>query len=375
MSRWSTLLARSVNRLDSGFDRVRYRLADRFGKDALVAFPYLTYGTRERLFVKGRVLVARSIEPAREDASLWENLKNAYRRFESDEVPYAEVELRFGDSSVRAVADDEGYFESWLEPAAPLPPDHAYVQQVEVELISPLRAYQTETLTTASVIVPSERAEFGVISDMDDTVLQTGATSVISMARKVLFGNARTRMPFEGVDAFYRALHRDLNPIFYVSSSPWNLYDVLVEFLDLNDIPLGPVLLRDWGVTATELLPTSHGTHKLETIEAILVTYPDLPFLLIGDSGQEDPEIYTEIVRRHGEQITGIYIRDVSGNAERSDEIAALADEVSATGQELLLVPDTVTAARHAARHGGIPAEAIEEIAAAKSENEQRDIL
>jgi len=375
MSRWSNYLTKAVNALDTNIDKVRYKLSERFGKDALVAFPYITYGTKDKLFVKGRVLEARNIQPADEDDSLWENFKSAYQRFETDEVPYATVKLSFGDISKTVEADDEGYFESWLELSAPLPEDHAYMQEVDVELISPIREEQVQTHFTASVIVPGKDAEFGVISDMDDTVLQTGATSIMSMAKKTLFGNAKTRLPFEGVNAFYQALHRDKNPIFYVSSSPYNLYDVLVEFLDINDIPAGPLMLRDWGVSADELLPTSHGSHKIDSIEQILTTYPDLSFLLIGDSGQEDPEIYKEIVSKYPEQITGVYIRDVSEDAARDKEVQALADELAKINEELLLVPDTITAAKHAVANGGIPAEAIASIEQAKAEDEQEPIV
>jgi phosphatidate phosphatase APP1 len=370
---WSRYLAHTVHQLERGIDSVRYRLSERFSKDEVVPFPYLTYGNEDRLLVRGRVLQARAIEPAREDASLWENLKNAYRRFESDEAPFAEVELGFGDLRARVVADEEGYFEQWLDLPEPLPADRDVLQHVDVALLSPLRDGQGVARSRATVVVPDRCAEFGTISDVDDTVLRSGATNVLRMASKVLFGNARTRLPFEGVGALYRALHRDVNPIFYVSSSPWNLYDVLVEFFDIHGIPLGPIVLRDWGIRATELLPTSHGSHKLDAIASILTTYPQLPFLLIGDSGQEDPEIYTEVVRRFGEQIVGIYIRDVTGRTERSDEIEALAAEVARTGQEQRLVPDTVTAARHAVEQGRISEGALVEIAEAKLADEGRD--
>ena len=69
------------------------------------------------------------------------------------------------------------------------------------------------------------------------------------------------RLPFPGVAAFLRALYAgagggERNPLFYVSSSPWNIYDLLSEFFSLNDIPIGPVLfLRDWGLTDVELVP------------------------------------------------------------------------------------------------------------------------
>ena len=372
MSRWTRYLAKAVSKTDHGIDKLRYKLNERFGRDELVAFPYLTYGKKDRFYIKGRVLEVRNIQPAREDASFWENFKNAYKRFESDEMPYARVRLHYQDTELNLEADDEGYFEGWLELPQALSDDHDYIQTLTVELISPMRERQVETMFEASVIVPGAHAKFGVISDMDDTVLQTGATSIRSMAKKTLFGNAMTRLPFEGVDAFYAALHDGQNPIFYVSSSPWNLYDVLVEFLDINGIPAGPLMLRDWGSSPTELLPTSHGTHKLDVIQQILDTYPELKFILIGDSGQEDPEIYTKIVTANPNRILGIYIRDVSQKAERDAQIQELAKKLEAEGHSLMLVPDTVTAATHAAQQGWIDESGIPKVQEAKAEDEQQ---
>jgi phosphatidate phosphatase APP1 len=216
-----------------------------------------------------------------------------------------------------------------------------------------------------------------VISDLDDTVVQTGATSLLRMARTVFLSNARTRLPFPGVAAFYRALQHGagespFNPVFYVSSSPWNLHDLLTEFLVLRKIPLGPLMLRDWGISAQEALPTGHAGHKLEAIRRILDLFPALPFLLIGDSGQEDPEIYHRVVHDHPDRILAVYIRNVTPRPERAAAIRALAEEVEAAGSTLLLDDDTLGAARHAAERGWITPAALEEVAA-ESRAEHRD--
>jgi phosphatidate phosphatase APP1 len=377
MARFARYLARAVGAIDDGVDSVRYRLAERFAREALVAFPYLSYGTDTRLYILGRVLEVRNIQPAEESASLWQNFRDAYRRFSSNEAPHAQVLVRHHgtDTAQRFVADAEGYFGGWLELAQPLPPEHAYLQPTEVELLAPLRERQRDTRFAGHAVVPDARARFGVISDIDDTVLKTGATSLLTMTRKTLLGNARTRLPFEGVDAFYQALHReggaDTNPIFYVSSSPWNLYDLLIEFLDVNEIPAGPLLLRDWSMNPLELLSMRHAEHKLQAIEQILATYPDLPFILIGDSGQEDPEIYAQVLRDFPGRILDIYIRDVTPNPERDRQIQELAAEAEGSGANLVLVPDTVTAARHALGRGWIAPEDIPEVARAKAEDEQ----
>ncbi len=375
MGRWGSVLANLGYQVERQVDGTKHRFWGRYGRDALVVAPYLTYGTREKLFIKGRVLENENLSPAGEGDTLWDNLRNTWKRFESDEIRGARVRVTFGEAVTETVTDEEGFFELWLPVS--LPEAHDYLQEVDLELLAPLRPKQTDVHFTTEVVVPAHTARFGVISDVDDTVLQTGATDLLSAAKKTFLGNARTRLPFEGVAGFYKALHQgthgDVNPLFYVSSSPWNLYDVLVEFFELNDIPIGPLMLRDWGLTPDELLPTSHGAHKLEVIRNILETYPQLPFILIGDSGQEDPEIYHEIVHSHPNRILGIYIRDVSNKAGRKEAIQALAEEVSRDRTELVLIPDTVSAAQHAAERGWISTDAVPEVQEAKAEDERAE--
>lgn len=345
MGSWKTCFHKLLYQVENKVDRTKHRIWRPYLRNELMIFPYLGYGTAEALYLKGRVLEDKGISNPADDASIWKYLFDSYKRFDSDEIPNARIKARFQAQQQEVRTNHEGYFDVRLQLDTPLK-QPAYLQEVELELLSPLPVNQRETLTTGTVIIPSEEAEFGVISDMDDTVLKTGATNLLTMVKKTLFGNARTRLPFEGVAAFYAALHHDRNPLFYVSSSPWNLYDLLVDFLDINDIPLGPLMLRDWGITETGFVPSSHGAHKLDSIENILRTYSHLPFILIGDSGQEDPEIYYEVVRSFPERILGIFIRDVSPADERDNAINKLAKEVIQDGNKLFLVHDTIEAAK-----------------------------
>jgi phosphatidate phosphatase APP1 len=133
------------------------------------------------------------------------------------------------------------------------------------------------------------------------------------------------------------------------------MYDTLEEFLAIQYIPAGPLLLRDWGFSPTgPQSPLRHRAHKIATIRQILDTYPALPFLLIGDSGQEDPEIYREVVRLYPNRILAMYIRNIRRSARRMRVIQALANEVAAAGSTLVLADDTPAAAHHAATQGWI---------------------
>lgn len=188
------------------------------------------------------------------------------------------------------------------------------------------------------------------------------------MARTVLLGNARTRLPLAGVAEFYRALFRgsdqkSSNPLFYISNSPWSLYDLLCDFFDLHHFPISPVLfLRHWDFTKKDNLPMRKHAHKLASARAMLDLFQHLPFILIGDSGENDPEIYAELVRQYPERIRAIYIRNASRKLQRPVEIHALAEKVLQAGSTLILADSTLPFAQHAAQQGWITPAFLDEI-------------
>ena len=345
--------------------RVIERVVDR---DALHVVGYRGYASADRALVLGRVLQNEGIGAADPSHSRWRNLVDALKRIESDPQPFAIVRARLGASEKEFVADDEGYLREWIPLAEPLgtPGWHP------VPLVLQRQAPGPSATTSAPVLLPPASAAFGVISDMDDTVLQSRVTNFLRAARLLLLENARTRLPFPGVAAFYRALVAGTgggagNPIFYVSSSPWNIYDVIADFLEAQEIPAGPLLLRDWDLRG---MGGRHHRHKSQHIAEILETYPGLPFVLVGDSGQEDPEIYSAIVREHPGRILAIYIRDVSKDPVRIAAIGALADQVREGGTPLVLADDTLAAARHAAEHGWIREDALGDVGEEKRADE-----
>jgi len=190
-----------------------------------------------------------------------------------------------------------------------------------------------------------------------------------------MLGNARTRLPFPGVAAFYRALRNgasgdEKNPIFYVSSSPWNIYDVITEFMDIQKIPKGPLVLRDWDINLSALSGARHFDHKGVAIRNVMGLYPSMKFILIGDTSQHDPEIYRQIVGEFPERVSCIYIRDVNKNAERKASVAKLASECLNAGSTLVLAEDTLGAAKHAVEQGWIREESLPDIHEEKKADE-----
>jgi len=363
MSSLKTLLARSGKRLDTSVDEIRSRLRRRLhiGYGPVFILPYRSYGLVDQVLVMGRVIEQRTTILTEDDDSWWDNLVNMYRRFASREISGVPLRIRYGEDQVDTVTDAEGYFRAKLPLTLPLQFPGWF--NVNVSIITPAAYGKDDVAAEAEVMIPPSDGDFGVISDIDDTVVLTHATNMLKMARMVFLKNARSRLPFPGVAAFYKALHlgpkgNGSNPIFYVSSSAWNVYDLLIDFLAHNEIPSGPLLLADYGLDHTSFPFASHDTHKLTQIEDILKTYPNMRFILIGDSGQRDHAIYQGINEIYPGRILAIYLRDVQWlTLDSSNKTATI--ETLPNGVEIILAPNTAAAASHAAAHGFIAAAAL----------------
>lgn len=370
MHGWKKVVAVIATNVEERFDEAKFRLQQRLGLGKLLIVPYIGYGTAQSIHLKGRVLRDKGIGVATDNDSIWTNLVNMYKRYESDEIPHALVRAQFGDKQLEVVADEEGYFSCDFVLDTPLKADAVWYD-VELKLIDyPGKALnpekEQEVSATGKVIVPPPAAQFGVISDIDDTVMRTDMLNLFSMASNTFLNNSRTRLPFEGVAAFYDALRRGViedasNPIFYVSSSPWNLYDLIADFFVVRGIPNGPLFLVDLGIDRDKLLAPGHHKHKTETIQTLLDTYPELPFILIGDSGQKDPEIYLEVAQKNPGRIRTIYIRDVTAT-KRDLQIKTIMEQVHLLGTEMLFLEDTLAASKHALERGYIRPQEMSEI-------------
>ena len=351
-NRWSRLLAAAMARTEDGVDTVRRLVGSALAPSGPPRpLLYRSFGTAQGVRVIGRVVRDAEDRPAAAGDGPVRNLLAAVRRFESEEVRGATVRIRYGDRAAMMTTDAEGYFDGWLDGPPPLP--GAQWQPVSADVVAPEGA-----TATGLALVPPGSARISVISDLDDTVIRTGVGNLLQLAASALLANARTRLPFAGVAEFYRGLADGVggdegNPISYVSSGPWHLHEVVVEFLESRRIPLGPVQLRDWGTDRERVLSGGHRMHKLAAIDRVAAAWPKLPMILVGDSGQHDPEVYVEAARRYGGRVRAIYIRDVTG-PERRAAVVQLCKTAVELGAEMLLAPDTASAAAHAASRGWI---------------------
>lgn len=329
---------RWVLALERGWDTARLRRRSPGPPAHFRIDTYIGHGSSEGVVARGRVLDNPPTSAAVEGEGAGAAIRRTLREFVTDELPGVRLQVTIGGVTARTVTDAEGYFLVRLT----VPPDRLVSPWTTgtVRLDGEYRGLRTAPPEPLRVRVPGQQARFGVLSDIDDTILQTGVQRVANMVRQTITGSALTRTPFPGSPELYDDLAAEVNPVFYVSSSPWNLHAFLIAFLEHRGFPIGPVLLRDLVGTA------AGGEPKHDRIREILALHPRLPFVLIGDSGERDPEIYADIVREHPGRILAVYIREVrldpgDGRVERISD--GWAEDVP-----FVLAADTDAVRRHA---------------------------
>jgi phosphatidate phosphatase APP1 len=329
--------------------------------DQVLITPYRSYGTHSHLYILGRVLDNEPLKIV-QDSSFFKTLKTTYKQFDTFEIPDAEIELVLpGKVNATTKSDAEGYFlfDDYIEQDLAEHADEEGWLDYELYYRGPV-GKKTEVLESpfkGQFLIPKTEAEYGVISDIDDTILHTGVTSFLKwrLLKNSLLTNAFKRIPLKGAADFYSKLHlgksgKNKNPMFYLSNSPWNLYEYLTLFLDHNAFPKGPILLRNFRTPFDRSIKPEK-PHKQKEIANILKTYPDLKFILIGDSGEHDASIYTEIAEQHPDRILAIYLRSVKHKKQMA-HVHSIIDDFKTT--PVLMVHTSEEAEEHARENGFI---------------------
>lgn len=328
-------------------------------KDKLQIIAFQTYGTNKHLYARGRALEDEEIDLSEKGflSLLW----NTYKRFETDEIHDTPITITLADKRIiRGRTDNEGYYliDETLENLRHLANDEGWLSyRISYSDTALKREILHENQFPGEMLIPSKNADFGVISDIDDTILHTGVVSSLKwrVILNTVFRNAIHRKPLEGAADFYHLLHRGksgkkANPIFYVSHSPWNLYRYLELFLKTNNFPKGPIILRkmsSFGYRKSK----SRMPQKQKEITNILETYLNLRFILIGDSGEYDADIYINIAQSYPNRIAAIYLQSVP-DRKRMQRISQLLENYKDT--PTLIVRKSEEAMVHARQNGFI---------------------
>lgn len=309
---------------------LKLRLEDKLGfLRNLCIVPYHGHGTQTTLQIKGRVLEAPGLEEKlSKPGRRLHNFLSMVRNLTSDEIPGALLRAEFAGQEHEVYTDSEGYFmvNLWL-PGQPLSSGWHEVKLTLVDAIG-----SSTPTATARALVPPEDADFMVVSDLDDTVIESSVFNRLTHIKLTLFKDAAGRTPVEGVAPLYQKLVKGPsgngnNPIFYLSRSGWNLNQLFEDFLAHHGLPPGPMYLRDLAFREAKSIALGSEHHKLDHIRALLRTYERLPLVLIGDSGQGDPENYWQIAMENPERVKAIYLHDV-GKKRRDREVELIARDL-----------------------------------------------
>jgi phosphatidate phosphatase APP1 len=327
------------------------KIKRRIGKlDTVKVEPLYAFGNEKKILFKARVVESYKQSKPAPGKTYLHNILAALRRYAGSSVPEAHVKVTYHGQTKTLGSDAEGIiscsFENSFDEAKGK--DRICFSLTPEEGIKPER----EKVCIDVFRYPSDH-DSGIISDIDDTVLISHATRIGKKLWLSVSKNAYTRRPFPGVSNFYKALaHGGENPVFYVSSSDWNLFDMIRDFLNYRNIPHGPLLLKDLHVDLRNIWKSGGGNHdhKLEKVEMLMDLYPGMKFILIGDSGQHDPELYAEVMEKHPGRVKAVYIREIKTVSwQRRRLLEAKVKDPEAP--DIIFVGNTQQAIEHAGTH------------------------
>lgn len=223
-----------------------------------------------------------------------------WRHLMTLEHPHTDVQIAVGDASVTATTDASGIVDVQVELDQPLDPGTA---RAHLE-VSGRDAVQ------ASIHAFADGPVRGVVCDIDDTAWVTGLAHPFRAAWRTLRGTSGSRRSVPGMaDLIAETVRGELAPgVVYVSNGPWNFVGAITHFLELQEFPAGAVLLTDWGVTPTRWFRDGK-EHKRTTIARLMEDLPHVTWVLVGDDGEHDPEIYEAAAQAHPGRVDAIVLR------------------------------------------------------------------
>ncbi len=345
-------LKKSIHLIERGIDGVRDHVWKlKVGSENCKIMIYHGYQVENYLCCSGRLIKEKEIKEAQESDDFVTNAVRMFQLLNTREIKFQNVTLKVGTEQFDQVTDEEGYFNFKVELE-----DSSEANDLWRKVELSVKFNDGEAVEQGWVQLKQPTAQFGVISDIDDTIMQSDVPNIVQLIKNTFGKNAKTRLAFPGVTELYQAFvngqsDRPTNPIFYLSNGPWNFFEFLNHFMEINEIPRGTFMLRDYGIDHHKFLKDDQ--HKVESIRTILNDFQDLPFILIGDSGEHDAQYYQSIVEGFKGRIKAVYIRDVTDD-EKDKIVRDIASEVTHSGVPMYLVSNSFEIAEHAAGKGWI---------------------
>ena len=289
-------------RVEMFLDRRAERLFRALGwKERVIA--YTGYANPDAARVVGRVILAPewALSPLGRAAEEFLR-RRGWRNFFSAGCVHARYRIAFGTAEVRGTTDRGGYIDHRVR-------GHGQPVGWQRGEVSTEGGAGTPV---AIQVVPADET-FGIVSDIDDTILTTMLPRPMIAAWNSFIRTESARLAVPGMAVLYRRLleNHPRSPVVYVSTGAWNTHGFLTRFMGRHRYPLGPMLLTDWGPTNTGWFRSGQ-EHKRNALLQLSVDFPPIRGLLVGDDGQHDPHLYRDFTRANPDRVRAIAIRELT---------------------------------------------------------------
>ncbi|MCW4459672.1 App1 family protein [Microbacterium sp. MPKO10] len=282
-------------RLDDAFLAWRAKRAIKRGLEP-TAVTYTGYGSTTWVRVLGRVLYTHR---GREKEAT--SRTRGWRSFTSIPVVSSAVTIDIAGTRHEVVADRGGVIDAVI--SAEMEPGWQTIQM----------SAQGSDPVTSDVYIVDPDTRVGVISDIDDTVMVTALPRPFVAAWNTFVLDEHARTPVPGMAVLLDRLSR-MNggcPVIYLSTGAWNIAPAITRFLSRHLYPAGALLLTDWGPTHDRFFRSGR-EHKHESLRRLANEFPDIKWILVGDDGQHDEELYSAFASELPDNVSAVAIRQLS---------------------------------------------------------------
>jgi len=265
---------------------------------------YHCYGNARTLHVEGRVLNEREFKETKRNDNILRNIWRHLGHLLNDERKNTAITLTVNKQSFHTTTDSEGYFLFNLKFIKDtLQQNHDIYLQLDK---------QKNISTHYKAFVPSQKPQIGIISDFDDTVIISDVTHKLKLLNQLLLKNYKQRKVVNEISNTYKSILNNTpdRALFFITGSPNQVHTLIENFLKYHHFPRHALITKKiHGLQSYSLLKQKY--YKSEEIEELIKLYPNIQWVLFGDSGEHDKEIYLEIAKKHIGHIKEIYIRNV----------------------------------------------------------------
>ncbi|WP_037315038.1 App1 family protein [Salegentibacter sp. Hel_I_6] len=313
---------------------------------------YRGYVNNQELNVYGHLFKSWAPDKYRLDRKGIKHAVAIIHMFRISPLKNVEIRLKFQNTTVTTKTLDDGYFRFTIPFSEELKSGwHQYEVSCD---------FKDFGMIEKGELLKPHPSKYGIISDIDDTFLISHSNSVFKKLYVMLSKNINKRKIFDDVVEHYEELSKAgqnsseeaTNSFFYVSSSEWNLYEFINEFAKMHDLPKAVIKLKKIKTGISDFLFTGRGSHdhKFEKIKDIISFYPNIPYVLLGDDSQKDPNIYERICKIFPMSLKAVYIRQTGKN--KKPAVQKIVDNIESLGVSVCYFKHSQKAIKHSREEG-----------------------